>query len=109
MDQWLAGCLLVVGVFVFDGGAHPESGLAPFAVVEDFQVFEDSDCEFETGLPASSVQQFDLHTSPEQFHEGVVEAVSDGSHRPNGPGLMGSLGNAQDATWVPWSECITVP
>ena len=62
---------VVVVSFVFDRGAHPYCGVAPLPVMEDLQVLEDSVGEFYTGPPALPVQQFDLHASPERFHDGI--------------------------------------
>ena len=51
---WLCyGFDLVVAEFVFDRGEHAEGGVAPTAVMEDLEVFEDRVGEFEAGFSSA--------------------------------------------------------
>ena len=74
---WL---VVVVDSLVFDGGAHPEGGVASLPVVEDLEVLKDGVGQFDAGAPPLPVQQFDLHASPERFDDSVIEAVPDRPH-----------------------------
>jgi len=51
-----------------------EAAVASLPVVEDFQVLEDRVGQFDTRLPASLVEEFDLHPRPERFDHRVVVA-----------------------------------
>jgi Ni,Fe-hydrogenase III small subunit len=44
-----------------------ESGVAPAAVVEALDVFEDRVCELDVGVPVLPVEQLGLHAAPERL------------------------------------------
>jgi hypothetical protein len=43
--------------FVFDGAELADGGVAPSAVVEDLEVFEDRVGEFDAGAPTAAVER----------------------------------------------------
>src|SRR5919201_3555015 len=55
--------------------------MTPLAIVKDLQIFEDSIGQFDSGLPWPSVQQFDLHATPERLDHRVIEAIAHRTHR----------------------------
>ena len=79
LECW--GWVVVVDSLVFDRGVHSQGGVTSLAVVEDLEVFEDGVGQFDAGPPSLPVEQLDLHSSPEGFDDGVIEAVADRTHR----------------------------
>ena len=59
---------------------HIQGGVPPAVVVEILDVVGDSHAELFHGAPGAGVEQFGLHPSPERLDEGIVIAISDGSH-----------------------------
>ena len=45
--------------------------MPPLSVVEDLKVLEDGVGQLQTGSPAPSIQEFDLHSRPERPDDGV--------------------------------------
>src|SRR6266852_756435 len=64
-----------------DGCEHTERRMATFAVVKDLDVLKHRVSELNASAPALSVEQLDLHPTPEGLHHGVVETVADRAHR----------------------------
>jgi hypothetical protein len=61
-------------------GAHPERGVAAPAVVE-LDVVVDRGGELDPGLPATAVEQLDLHAAPEALHHRIVRGRANRAHR----------------------------
>jgi hypothetical protein len=65
------GCF-VMDSLVFDRGQHPAGAVT--AVVEDLKVLEHGACEFDSDPPSLTVEELDLHASPEGFDRRVASA-----------------------------------
>jgi hypothetical protein len=50
--------------------------MTPLAIVEDLQIVEDRVGQFHSGPPWLTVQQLDLHATPEGLDHGVIEAIA---------------------------------
>lgn len=62
--------------------------MTALTIVEDLEVFEERGRELQSGRPSLPVQEFDLDTAPERFHQGVVVTRSDRAHRGQQAGIL---------------------
>src|SRR3990172_4436066 len=59
--------------------------MTALAVVEDLEVLEHRVRELDPGAPLLAVEKLDLHPGPERLDDGIVEGVTDGTHRESRP------------------------
>jgi hypothetical protein len=69
------------GGFELYRGLPVKGGMAPAAVVEALDLFEDRAGVLQAGVPALPAGQFGLHPAPEGFGDGVVLGVADAAQR----------------------------
>jgi len=77
--------------FKGDQTSISKTGVQSGAVVEGFDVVEDSGAGFGEGGEAMMVDDFVFKAAPEGFDEGVIVAVASAAHRSNQPMLSKEL------------------
>jgi len=79
-----------------------EITMSAAGVVEPFDVFEHRVRQLDTGVPALTVQQFDLHAAPEGLDDGVILGITESDQGWQEPCLLGAPGVCPRGEWGPW-------
>jgi len=94
-----------------------DRGVAPSRVVEGFDVLKDRRGKLRSSLPASGVQQLELQDAEEALGHGVVEGITDRTHRakdaggtqpsPESPGGVLASRRRRASPWRPRALCLS--
>src|SRR5277367_6834860 len=80
------GCqLLCIKSFKISRAEIGERRMAPTAIIERFDIFENSGACGGTRLPLALVNQFRFQASEKAFRDGVVPTISTPAHAPDDP------------------------
>ena len=79
--SWLGNFLrLLVGAFKGSGALVAKGRMSTYAIVEDFDVFENRGFGFVMSAEMPTIDQFYLERFPETFDAGVIVAVAASTH-----------------------------